>query len=466
MIKAVTFLVAAVSFCATGLGLIALFASGLGFLGSLWLILAGAITLGGALSFAVQFGIQAGWTDFAMHGFKALPQLVLGIFCSLISWVGAAGGWAMAIDGEDIRRSMQSEEGAALVLPLTTFASGFADLQAEMEILSQQADDLARRETSGRVTCDGDTFTGEACGPKCRLRQRHAASLRSAKDEIAGVGKQARDIALDVASTDDAEAQRALYAEAAEVQGNSDQKRVAITLRGMASELSGPTTDRETGAALTCRDARFSEDLERMATRIETRVELPSTAPEIAEPKLSDTSICAARRALSLVGLASPCSHPVSDVPLFLALGIEGTLVLLAFAYAGDQRRRGLIRSELEEFMASTQERTPDEKRRLAWLLQAEGLYIWQGGRKGPFVAVPIDGSVEAVRCGLRFKRFVAAAGKKIPRCPIQEVDANWCEARADAFGPATRYDLYRMPRGVEDLFRRLERDMGLPDPE
>lgn len=466
MIRFFSILLASMSAASTGVGLVAFFAAGMYFPAAAWATVMAALVMGAVLSLCAQVGINVGWAKFALYGFKSPAMLAIGIVCSLISWVGSAAGLALFIDGEQVRQAKQTEAGAAIVMPLNTFALGFSDLQAEIDQLSRQADSLAQRETLGRVTCDGDKTTGEKCGPKCRLRQRHAASLSSAKADIASVEKRARDIAVGVASTQDAAKQRSLYAEAVEVQANADQKRVALLLRDMAGELTNGAVDPQTGSSVTCTDSRFAEALGEMADKVETRISLPAEPPEKAQVDISDTAVCVVLRVGDLVGLTSACSRPVSDLPLILALPIELALIGLAFHFAAEQRRQGLVRSEMEDFVAATQERRPEERRRLAWLLEAEGLYVWQGGRQGPFIAIPTDGAVAAGRAGLRFKRLLGARGKKIPRCPIQVVDPNWCRARAGVFGPATRYDLYPLPRGIDDLFRRLERDFGLSEPE
>jgi len=450
------------SFVLTGAGFAALFGSQVGAAfgpQAGWAIAIGAAFL---LSWGIQAAIAAKWAQVAKDGMQAsLITLVVAFCASALSWFGGAGGFALLFSGGDMLASKQQQEGAIIGASLTGFANEFADLRAEITTLSDRASDLATAETAGRVTCRNQSENERNCGPRCRLRQRHAAMLVDSHKAALGLQSASQAIAVELATTTDVNVQQAQYGEAIRLQGNAEQPRIAIALRKVAEELRGEVVDPETGKSFLCEDPEFATDLDRLAARVEKRVDLPDAAPKRQTISLADSAACVGRRVGEVLKLAQPCEPPISDAPLLAALTLEVVLVLLILENVGRMKRLGQIATPAEAFQKAAPERTAADLDRDRWLVQAFALFSWDAGLSGRRLAIPVNGRVEAFADGMRLVRYFEDVETDLVRFPIAEFDREWVSYRVSAFGNATEFNLFHWPTAADEELRRAERNLA-----
>ena len=437
-----------------------------------WLAAAGLAGLG---SVVVQGLLHEAWWRAGSEGILRAPfNLFVGLTMSGLSWLGGAGGAMLVSSYGDLVFGQQQQEVAGTVVPMRTFASDFADLRADLLGLSEEAAQLAATETRQGGTCTNDANPSSNCGPRCRMRQRHARELAEIDTVAAGLESRARDISIAMSTAADIVAQRDLYAQAVRLQANTEQRRMADRLRSLAEEFgrelidvhpeTGDTViDPETGEPrrFICEDQEFATRLAALATRSAERVDLPSTAPREQKVDLSDALGCVVARVGELAWGGQPCPGEISDGPLKAAFSLEFVIVILLLGEAARQRRLGRIPTMAQRFFkeGATENLTDRDIEHAHWLIRAASLYLVEAGRRGRFIAVPNDGAPEARADAMRFVRFLGESRPVLFRVPLADLDRGWTLARGPAFEDATEFDLFRWPREADQILRQVERD-------
>ena len=426
------------------------------------LIAAGAVA--GMFSIAVQGLVHTYWWRGGTEGL--LPfNVIAAVSVSAVSWLGGAGGALLVASHADLLMAQQQEEVAGTTVPVRAFANDFADLRADVTSLAGRASELSEVETRSGGTCRNDTNPGGGCGPRCRLRERHAGELAQIESLAERLENQARDIAIEMSTAEDIEAQRELYAQAARLQANADQRRIVDALQSVAQDLSGPVLDihpqtgRET--EFTCEDPEFSGRLAELAEVAGERVELPETAPRAQSVDLSDGLECVVSRAGEILFGTEPCSAGVSDGPLLAAAVLEALIVVFLLVEAMRHREEGRVPTRPERFQGAAKRKlTESEHATCRWLVRANGIYRWTG-RNASFIAVPVDGNVEAHADGTRLANYFREARPQYVNIPLAELEPGWVSARADIFGDATVFNLYRFSAEAALRVQQAEREMN-----
>ncbi|MFL4468986.1 hypothetical protein ACERZ8_03540 [Tateyamaria armeniaca] len=427
-----------------------------------WMAAAGLAGLG---SVVVQGLLHEAWWRAGSEGVLRAPfNLFVGVTMSGLSWLGGAGGAMLVSSYSDLVYGQQQREVAGTVVPVRAFASDFAELRADLLGLSDEAAQLAATEMRQGGTCTNDANPSSNCGPRCRMRQRHARELAEIDSIAAGLESRARDISIAMSTAADIVAQRDIYAEAVRLQANTEQRRMADRLRSLAEEFGRELIDvhPETGVeqAFVCEDQEFAARLAALATRSAERVDLPSTAPREQQVDLSDALGCVVARVGELAWGAQPCLGRISDGPLKAAFVLEFVIVILLLGEAARQRRLGRIPTMAQRFFkeGATENLTDRDVENAHWLIRAASLYIVEAGRRGKFIAVPNDGAPDARADAMRFVRFLGESRPVLFRVPLADLDRGWTLARGLAFEDATEFDLYRWPNEADAILRQSER--------
>lgn len=428
-----------------------------------WLAAAGLAGLG---SVVVQGLLHEAWWRAGSEGILRAPfNLFVGVTMSGLSWLGGAGGAMLISSYSDLVFGQQQQEVAGTVVPMRTFASDFADLRADLLGLSEEAAQLAATETRQGGTCTNDVNPSSNCGPRCRMRQRHARELAEIDTVAVGLESRARDISIAMSTAADIVAQRDLYAQAVRLQANTEQRRMADRLRSLAEEFGRELIDvhPETGVeqAFVCEDQEFAARLAVLAARSAERVDLPSTAPREQQVDLSDALGCVVARVGEVVWGGQPCPGGISDGPLKAAFLLEFMIATLLLGEAARQRRLGRIPTMAQRFFkeGATENLSDRDIEHAHWLIRAASLYLVEAGRRGRFIAVPNDGSPEARADAMRFVRFLGESRPVLFRVPLADLDRGWTLARGPAFDDPTEFDLYRWPSEADRILRQVERD-------
>jgi hypothetical protein len=418
------------------------------------------------VSLTVQGLVHTYWWRGGTEGL--LPfNVIAGVSVTAVSWLGGAGGALLFASHVDLLVVQQQEEVASTTVPVRAFANDFADLRADMTSLAAAATKLSEVETRSGGTCQNDTNPDGGCGPRCRLRQSHAAELSEIESVAARLESEARNIAIEMSTAADVEAQRELYAQAARLQANTDQRRIASALQSVAWDLDGPVVDihPETGreTEFTCEDPTFAARVAALAEAAGERVELPETAPRAQSVDMSDGLECVVSRVGEVVFGTAPCPAGVSDYPLLSAAVLETLIVVFLLVEAMRYRQDGRVPTRPERFQqaakAKLSERALAECR---WLVQACGTYVWTG-RRASFIAVPVDGDVDAYAEGTKLARYFAQSRPEYVNLPLVELEPGWVGARSDIFGHATVFNLYRFGADGPRRIREAERDLNAP---
>ena len=428
-----------------------------------WLAAAG---LAGFGSVVVQGLLHEAWWRAGSEGLVRAPfNLLVGVTMSGLSWLGGAGGAMLVSSYNDLVFGQQQEEVADTVVPMRAFASDFADLRADLLNLSEEAARLAATETRQGGTCTNDANPGSNCGPRCRMRQRHARELAEIDTVAVGLETSARDISIAMSTAADIVAQRDLYAQAVRLQANTDQRRIADRLRSLAKEFGRELIDihPETGVEQTfvCEHQEFAARLVALSTRSAERVDLPSNAPREQQVDLSDALGCVVARVGKIAWGEQPCYGRISDGPLKAAFVLELVIVILLLGEAARQRRLGRIPTMAQRFYkeGATEDLTDRDVEHGRWLIRAASLYLVEVGRRGRFIAVPNDGAPVARADAMRFARFLGVSHPVLFRVPLADLDRSWTLARRPVFEDATKFDLYHWPREADQILRQVERD-------
>lgn len=425
-------------------------------------LVAGAIA--GLFSIVVQGLVHTYWWRGGTEGL--LPfNVIAAVSVSAVSWLGGAGGALLVASHADLLVAQQQQEVAGTTVPVRAFANDFADLRADVTSLARRAAQLSEVETRSGGTCRNDTNPGGGCGPRCRLRQRHADELSQIEEIAKGLENRARDIAIEMSTAEDIEAQRALYAQAARLQANSDQRRVVDALQSVARDLSGPILDihPQTGheTEFTCEDPDFAARLAELAVAAGERVELPETAPRAQSVDLSDGLECVAARAGEILFGTDPCPAGVSDGPLLAAAVLEALIVVFLLVEAMRHREEGRVPTRPQRFQEATKRKLTDaDYATCRWLVQASGTYRLTG-RKSSFIAVPVDGNVEAHADGTRLANYFRESRPQYVSIPLAELEPGWVRARADIFGDARVFNLYRFSAEATLRVQQAEREIN-----
>ena len=216
----------------------------------------------------------------------------------------------------------------------------------------------------------------------------------------------------------------------------------------MAQDLSDPVaeihpqTGRET--EFTCEDPDFAARLAELAEVAGEWVELPQTAPRARSVDMSDGLECVASRVSEIVFGTEPCPAGVSDGPLLYAAVLEARIVAFLLVEALRHREEGRVPTRPERFQKAAKRKLPEPERATCrWLVRASGTYRWIG-RNASFIAVPVDGNVEAYADGTRLANYFRKACPQYVNIPLAELEPGWVRARADISGDARVFNLYR----------------------
>lgn len=429
--------------------------------------LCAAVALAGALSVAVQGLLHTLWWRAGLEGILHRPiNLSAGVVMSAISWFGSAGGTLLVASYADLLAEQQRNEAAASSVPLRAFAIAYADLRADVGSLARTATELSETETRVGGTCHNDRQPTDGCGPRCRLRQRHAADLGGVEAVAAALEIEARDISIGLSMAQDYETQRSYYADAVRLQGNAEQRRIADRLSAMARDLTGPVTDPRTGQEFVCKDAKFSARLEALALHAAARVELPDVGPRMQSVDISDALTCVAARVGELAGVSAPCPGGRRDGPLLWALALEILIVTLLVAETARLRGSGAVPTEAERFQrAGGKNKSKEELEECRWLMQGASVYIVEAGRRGRFIAAPVDGSIQAHAEATRLARYFGEVTPAHVSVPLADIEPGWTLARGPAFEDARLFNLYHWPPDADLRVRQAERDLASSSP-
>ncbi len=421
-----------------------------------------AALVSGLASLVVQGVLHSFWWRTGSEGFLRSPfSLLVGVAMSGISWFGGAGGALLIANHATLLAEQQRAEGSATTLPLRAFANGYADLAAEVSGLARRATELSNIEKNVGGTCRNEPSQGGICGIRCRLRQRHAEALNETAALADGLARQSREISIGMSTASDLAAQRSSYAAAVRLQGNPDQRRISERLRSVARQLSEPVVDPDTNRSFTCEDPGFAASLAELASRATAPVELPDVAPREQSVDMSDALGCVAARVGAIVGVSRPCAG-IGDGPLLWALGLEVVIVLLLLAETKRLRRFGALPTEPQNFqLAGTRLKSGAELEECRWLMRAFSLHVVHAGRRGRFIAVPVDGPIEAYADGTRLARYFGEMAPELSEVPLGELMPGWVIGRKAAFGEAATFDLYRWPAVADLRVRQAERDLA-----
>jgi len=422
-----------------------------------------ATVAAGTLSIAVQGLVHTYWWRGGTEGL--LPfNLLAATSVSLVSWVGGAGGAMLVASHGELLFAQQQQEVAGTTVPVRAFANKFAELRTDVTSLAREAGRLSELETRAGGTCRNDTAPGGGCGPRCRLRQRHAEELAGIEALAARLEGEARQIAMDMSVADNLETQRALYMQALRLQANTDQRRIVEALRSVARDLSEQIADvhPQTGAEtqFSCEDPEFAARVTALASVAGNRVELPETAPRAQSVDLGDGLACVVARLGELFLGTEPCAAEVSDTPLLIAAVLEGLVIVFLLVEAMRHRQQGRVPTAPELFQLGAKRKlTERELAECTWLVQAYGKYVWTG-RRASFIAVPVDGDIDASTDASRLVRYFGQPRPSHVNVPLAELQPGWVSARADVLGHPTVFNLY--PFHASGLFRirKAERDL------
>jgi len=398
--------------------------------------------------------------------FTLLPHLLVPLGASVVSGVGAASSFSLVISSTDIQAHKQRSAGAQVSSPIRSFADAYSDLGAQLISLSEEASSLALAEKRGDITCTNDLSNRQNCGPKCRLRQRQAAALEQAAEDASILASNARTLAVQFASADSVDTQRELYAEAAELRGNTKQPQIAATLRGLAQELSAPITDPDTGRTVECRDEHFAQSLSEVAETISRRIDLPLSAPRSESAGLDDTALCIMKRFGSLTGLWDACDAPISaavDSSIMLAGAVELALIILIYTSVSDSHKNGKLTSRQEEFMNSAR-KLPDEKRaQMSQIVKLLEVYLWYSEPNKVFLAVPQYGPVKCRdEADFLLTSLNPSEGKPTGvNLDMQEADPRWLKRRK-ILGGARLFRIYKLTKKDRHFIRQMKRDLTM----
>lgn len=425
-----------------------------------WLV---SIFVAGTISFGIQGLVHTFWWRVGAEGLLRSPlSLAAAVLVSLASWFGSAGGFVMMMNYADLVAEEGRATTAATAAPMRSFADSYNALAHDVHAMSELATALAEREREVGGTCDNDTEVGGSCGPRCRLRQRHAETLAETSAMAAELADQSREISIAMATATDIAAQRAHYADALRLQGNPEQRDIRDRLQRVAGELGSPVTDPVTDASFSCDDPDFVARLEALVERTATRPDLPEIAPQEASADMSDALHCVGARLGAVMGLATPCEGGIAGASMLSAGGLETLIIIFMLAETTRKRRLGAVPTQPQLFQkAGHSPRNGAELEEGRWLLHAYGLYVVEADRRQRFMAAPIDGDIAAWAEATRLARYFGEYAPKHIEVPLAELSPGWSRARAETFGHATLFNLYRWPRVADLRIRQAERDVA-----
>ena len=417
----------------------------------------------GALSLAVQGLVHTYWWRGGTEGL--LPfNLIAAASVSIVSWVGGAGGVMLVTNHADLLFAQQQQEAAATTAPMRAFANSFADLRADLSTLAREAARLSEVEARSGGTCQNDTAPA-GCGPRCRLRARHATELAGIEARAEHLEAEARRIAMQMSTASDLEAQRDLYLQALLLQANTDQRLIAEALGSVARDLTQQVIDVHPQSGIsttfTCEDPDFAARVTALAAIAGDRVDLPETAPREQTVDLGDGLACVVARLGELTLGTEACAAAIDDTPLLIAAALEAMVIVFLLVEAMRFRQLGMVPTKFERFQMSAKRKLSQvDLTQCGWLVEAYRRYVWNG-RNGSFIVVPINGDIEASTDAVRMAHYFDHRKPLHTNVPLAQVEPGWVGARSGVLGQATEFNLY--PFHAADLFRirQAERDLA-----
>lgn len=414
-----------------------------------------AAALAFTMSLMVQALVHAYWWRAGLER-AWLTGVTAGLLASFLSWTGSAGGFQLMYGQQVMLTAREQRDAAATALPLRDFAVGFAELQAEFTaaaaLLRRKADD----ERAGRPTCSNDSRTGAECGARCRLRAEHAERLAALEAEAAALAAEAGELAIAMTLAPDLAARQALFAEAVRLQANPRQPSLAAALRAVAADYGRELRDAG-GRPFVCEDPQTVRRLTELATQAGQRIALPQAAPQAQRIDYSDTLGCVIARLGQLLGRGAGCAEARPDAAMLTAAGLEGLLALLILIEARRKRRFGGAPGWIEHALSGLGKTERRDLGALAQRLERLALYRLDAPPMGRFFALPVDGDETARLEADALVRMLRLGKPAYARVPLAETDPGWVAGRAEAFGGAQIFDLYRWTTEAERLADRAQ---------
>lgn len=463
-LRFVSILLNLVSALLTGLGIFGFLSEGIGavvdetvYANRAALLLAGLATL------SIQALVQVTWWRTGGAGFVKNPiGLVAGLVFSFASWFGGAAGMILVMNNVELLNEKRSAEAAAFVQPLRSFAADYSRISVDLARLATRAGDLAKREETGGGTCVDDTSPGGTCGPRCRLRQRQAERLAEQARTAERLADDAVTIGLEMELASSLEQGQELYRNASRLSGSSELAALRAALAQTARELTGPVQDAATGATFTCSDPAFAAELSRVEASSNTDIELPPP-PTDQRVTLGDTGKVVGKRLVEL--LSGDAFGHESDPALAAAAALELIIILVIVMEASHRRRLGMLDIEEDDFGRHGRRLSPRELAIKRRLLKSLSLYKVSAGALGDYLAVPIDGSIEAREEAEEIVSYFDLRRPVSFECLVREVDPAWLRSRSDHFGGASLFTMYAMSDSIREWARKTKRDVEKSTP-
>lgn len=440
-----------VSAALTGLGVYAYLVDGVGF----FLppdISAIPVTAAIALVFTVivQAALNELWWRFGKApGARGLPNAAVALCFSVVSWFCAAGGLVIVEDHIAMKAEKQQEQASTFAAPLAAFAERNSRVAGEMQALSQQALDLADREQRIGGTCPDDVAPGGTCGPRCRLRQRHADELEEAASIARRLAERATHLSVDIASAGDVAAERSVYREARGLAVDPRRSTMEMLLRQAVQELAGPVQDPVTGSTFTCIDPGFRAEIERLLGSIDTSIALPAAPPVAQTVDMSD-ALKAVAKQIGAWARGETADY-IGPLPLLLATALETMIVALLLVEARQRRSLGLFVRPEDEREMTPLPLDPTSRAMIERVLEALATYAVSAGPLGDYLAVPLDGAEAARAEALDVVRYFRLRSPVATAVPLEQLEPEWVRGRIDRCGHASAFDLYRLPVDIHD---------------
>jgi len=418
-----------------------------------------AAIIAGAVTMVVQMTLNFFWWGAgSITGLWVLPLASAGIFFSLFSWFGGAAGWAVMQDYALLHTEKRQDEAARYSVPLLGFAEQRARVAAEFENLSEEARNLAVREAEVGGTCPDDENPGDSCGPRCRLRERHSDAFAEAASIASRRSERATALSIAIADAADIDAARDVYRRARALAADAGAADVRTILESARRDLSQAVYDPVTGREFTCVDPQFRGEIERVLELTGGDVGLPATPPVEQTVDISDALEAVGRQFVAIVR-GEEANH-LSATPLLIAAAIEVATIILLLIDAGWRRSLGLVPTRAARFNENRRRLSPRAAATARRILTALDRHRLMTGRYGDYLAVPIDGSEAARAEAEDVVRFFGLRELLVPNLPLAELEPEWVGGRAEQFGHASVFHLYRLPGEVRCWARSAACDL------
>lgn len=429
--------------------------------------LAGAGTLG-LQALIVRFWSWAGVRRWSRS--RRVLALAVALGASMTSGGLAAGCYIYAFNKTAIEEYRTRQNTNQVIEPLAVFGKSLLDIALSVETIAAKADNKKEIEIARGGTCQGDVNPRPTCGPKCRLRERHAGEAIQLAKTARKMSNEANGIISGLQQARSRESIIEAFQEAHGVATAPARANIGIWLEAEIEGFKTSFFDDESESWFVCRDPQLEREMEAVLLKIKEEPALPNVPPDPVEVSTIDTIAKSYKDSLELsMGLVTGRLSQerrealAYSYPGFVVAGfVEAVIVLLVLFGSFRERDRGLEWEEVDEFTRYMRELSPsDQQRYRRWLDLMLALLIED--RRCVYFAQPLDGSPEV---GRECNELVRILGLPLdpdlgPDVPLAELYPEWVMSRNGVHGGARSFTLRPLNREMLVWLRKIARDLS-----